>query len=153
MKRFLILFLTIILTNCSNDVQFNTPAVQADKNYKLWRANYFDAVVDDAGVLILKSGNILETLTMTLPSLKETTYNLSDKSAAVITFVDEENITYSTRNSPTIEDQNFPEIGTIKITKIDGNTFSGDFRFVAFTADGKNAVGFNNGIIYQVPFR
>ena len=152
-KVALILIAILTLSGCANEVEFNSPALQGNKNYLLWRATYYDAVVAENGRLIIYAGNDYEKMTFTLPSLQEGTYRLSDKSVSKIDFVDVDMIAYSTRNTPDPEGNLYPEIGSVTITKIEGNTITGDFRFIAFTEDGMNSVGFNDGIIYKVPVR
>ena len=44
----------------------------------------------------------------------------------------------------------YPEIGEIVITESTPGTLSGTFRFNAFTSDGLNSVGFNEGVFYRV---
>ncbi len=141
------------LSGCSNDLQFNSPALQGNKNYKLWRAKYYDAVLAENGSFTIMSGDNIEKLSITLTALQEGTYSLSDTSGSEIEFVDSENVRYSTRNSPAAKGKVDPQIGTLTITKIENNTLTGSFVFIAFTADGMNSVGFNDGVMYRIPFR
>lgn len=152
-KIVFLLIVLITLTSCGNDVQFNSPALQANKNYELWRASYYDAVLADSGKLTISAGNNKEKMTFVLSTLQQGTYSLSDMSLSKIDFVDFENVSYSTSNTPNPESYAYPEIGKITITKIDGNTITGTFRFIAFTADGMNSVGFNEGIFHELPVR
>lgn len=154
MNKFILILIAIVtLSGCDDEVKFNSPALQGNKNYKLWRASYFDAVLAENGRLTIKAGDNLEKLTFMLSSLQEGTYSLSDESVSKIDFIDLENVTYSTSNTPDAEGNLSPEIGEVTIAEIDGNTITGSFRFIAFTEDGKNSVGFNEGIFYKVPVR
>ena len=154
MKKVVLLLIGILtLCGCANEVEFNSPALQGNKNHQLWRATYYDAMVSENGRLIIYGGNDYEKMTITLPSLKVGTYRLSDKSVSKIDFVDVDLISYSTSNTQDSEGTLYPEIGSVNITKIEDNTITGDFRFIVFTEDGMNSVRFNDGIIYKVPVR
>ena len=154
MKKIALLLITLVtLSSCGDDVQFNSPALQGNKNYQLWRASYFDAMLSEGGSLTIQAGNNNETMTFMLSSLQEGTYTLSDMSVSKIDFVDFENISYSTSNTPDPEGNLYPEIGQVVISSIENNTITGSFRFIAFTEDGMNSVGFNEGIFYKVPVR
>src|SRR5690606_16398245 len=139
----LLLIAAAFLVGCSDKVEFNTHALQATKNYKLWRARYFDATISENGKFVINAGDNIVKLTITMPSLKIGTYELSDKSAAVVTFVDADNRSYSTSNAPGETSPSYPEIGNINITEIDGNNISGDFRFFVFAKDQDSVIGFN----------
>ncbi|MBO3099137.1 DUF6252 family protein [Gelidibacter pelagius] len=153
--RKIVLFLITISTlyGCGDEVQFNTPALQGNKNYQLWRATYFDAVLGENGKLTINAGNKLEKMNFVLSSLQQGTYSLSEMSDSKINFLDLENISYSTINPQNPEGNFDMENGQVIITEFDGNTITGTFRFIAFSADGLDSVGFNEGIFYKVPVR
>lgn len=152
MKK-IILLLIVLATfyDCSDEVQFNTPALQAHKNYKLWRALYFDAVVNENNQLTINAGNNIEKMIITLSSLEEGTYNLSGRSESRIDFRDADNVLYSTRNIP--ESSLYPEHGKVTIKKLADHTITGDFNFIVYAEDGLSSIGFNEGVIYKVPVR
>lgn len=153
--RKVVLLLIVIMTlyGCSDEVQFNTPALQGNKNYQLWRATYFDAVLAGNGRLTINAGNKIEKLNFMLPSLHEGTYSLSEMSESKVDFLDHENISYSTINPHNPEGNLELEIGQVIISEFDGNTITGTFRFMAYSADGLHFVGFNDGVFYKVPVR
>ena len=154
MKKIALLIIAIAtLSGCADDVQFNSPALQGNKNYKLWRASYFDAVLAENGILTIKAGDNIEKMTIMLESLQEGTYSLSDRSISKIDFIDLENVKYTTSNSPDPVGNSYTENGKVIITKIEDNTITGSFSFIAFTSDGMKSVGFNEGVIYKVPVR
>lgn len=154
MKRIVLLLMTfMILYGCSDEVAFNSPAVQGNKNYQLWRATYFDAVLAEDGRLIISAGGKIEELTFKLSSLQEGTYSLSETSDSRIDFLDADHISYSTIYLPTSERHPYPETGQVIITEYDGKTITGNFSFIAFSADGEHSVGFNEGVLYKVPMR
>ncbi|MCK0115006.1 DUF6252 family protein [Gelidibacter sp. F63206] len=154
MRKFVLLLIAIMtLFGCGNEVQFNTPALQANKNYQLWRATYYDAVLSENGGLTINAGNKIEKLNFMLPSLQERTYSLTLMSESKVVFIDHENRSYSTANPQNPESHNDSEIGQVIITEFDGNTITGTFRFMAYSADGLHSVGFNEGVFYKIPVR
>lgn len=154
MRKILCLIITITaFFGCGDEVQFNTPALQGNKNYQLWSATYFDAVLTENGILTINAGDKFEKMTFNLSSLQEGTYVLSEISDSRIDFLDLENISYSTINPPSQEGALYPEIGQVVITEFDGKTITGTFRFIAFSSDGLHSVGFNQGVLYKVPVR
>ncbi|MGJ8591894.1 MAG: DUF6252 family protein [Aquaticitalea sp.] len=155
MKKIALLVLTLVtLLGCSDDVQFNTPGFQGNKNYSLWRATYFSATVDntaDAGTLTIVAGNNSEEMTLMLPSANIRTFLLTDTSFSKADFTDFEDINYSTSNPPDPDVSLYPEIGEVVITESTPQYISGTFRFIAFTNDGLKSVGFNEGDFYRIP--
>lgn len=153
MKKITLIFLTLLtLWSCSDEVQFNTPGFQGNKNYNLWRATFFNAVVNADGLTII-AGNNSEEMTLRLASaaVSPNPYLLTDTSFARAEFTDFENIDYSTSNPPDPSVSLYPEIGEVFITESTPEYISGDFRFIAFTADGLKSVGFNEGTFYRIP--
>lgn len=154
MQKIIFLLIAVLtLNSCQDDVKFNSPALQANKNYELWRATYFEAVLDDNGKLTITARGRNEEMIFMLSSLQEGTYSLSDMSVSKIDFVDSDKVLYSTSHKPDPETNSYPEIGKFTISKIKGNTITGSFRYIAFTADGINSVGFNEGIFYELPVK
>lgn len=154
MKKIVAILITMAtFYGCSDEVQFNTPALQGNKNYELWRASYYGAVLKENNQLTIKAGDNSEKMTITLSSMEEGAFNLSNKSASSIDFRDADNVLYSTRNITEQENSLSFGNGKVTITKIEDNTISGDFNFLAFTEDGLNSIGFNDGVIYKVPVK
>lgn len=155
MKKFTLIFLTFLtLLSCSDEVQFNTPGFQGNKNYNLWRATFFNAVVNADG-LTITAGNNSEDMTIRLSSFavtgNENPYLLTDTSFSRAEFIDFENIEYSTSNLADPSVSLYPEIGEVYIDESTPEYISGTFRFIAFTADGLKSVGFNEGTFYRIP--
>jgi hypothetical protein len=141
----------LALISCSDEVQFNTPGFQGNKNYNLWRATYYNGTTDENGKLTISAGNNNEAMTFILTSSNTGRYVLSDMSASRANFIDFEEISYSTANTPDPSVTLYPEIGEVIISESTNNTVSGTFRFIAFTADGLQSVGFNEGDFYRIP--
>mgnify|MGYP000601523615 CR=1 FL=1 len=151
MKKIALLFLTLLtIWSCGDEVEFNSPGLSGNKNYNLWRATYFNAFVEGGNLTII-AGNNNERMSFFLPSLNANTYQLSDTSVASVDFVDFEDIEYSTSNSPDPSVSLYPEIGEVRITESSPGYVTGTFRFIAFTEDGLQSVGFNEGDFYRIP--
>lgn len=147
-----LLIAVLTLVSCGDEVEFSTPALQGNKNYELWRAEFFNASIGQNGVLTITGGNNIEDISFVLPSANTGTYLLSDTSAGRADFVDFNGVAYSTANTPDPSVTLYPEIGEVEITESTAGYVTGTFRFIAFTANGLNSVGFNEGIFYRVPF-
>jgi hypothetical protein len=147
-----LLIAVLTLVSCGDEVEFSTPALQGNKNYELWRAEFFNAALDVDGQLTITGGNNIEEISFVLPSANVGTYLLSDTSAGRADFVDFNGVGYSTANTPDPSVTLYPEIGEVEITESVAGYVTGTFRFIAFTADGLQSVGFNEGIFYRVPF-
>ena len=151
MKKSALLFLTLLtLWSCGDDLQFNTPGFSGNKNYNLWRATYYNGAVSN-GKLDITAGNNSEEMTFKLSSASIGTYALTTTSYSKADFRDFENIEYSTSNPPDPSVSLYPEIGEVKITESTPEYVTGTFRFIAFTGDGLNSVGFNEGDFYRIP--
>ena len=144
-------FAILSLLSCSDEVKFNSPGFQGNKNYNLWRATYYNGSIDENGKLTISAGNNSEAMTFVLTSSNTGRYVLSDMSSSRAEFIDFEEINYSTANTPDPSVTLYPEIGEIIIKESTNNTVSGTFRFIAFTANGLFSVGFNEGDFYRVP--
>lgn len=149
-KLALLIVLISILTGCADEVQFNTPGFQGNKNYNLWRATYYSGKVID-NRLIITAGNNSEQMSFTLSSASANTYVLTSSSFSMADFTDFEEIEYSTSNPPDPSVSLYPEIGEVIISESTPNYVSGTFHFIAYTADGLHSVGFNEGDFYRVP--
>ncbi|MCK7589135.1 DUF6252 family protein [Subsaxibacter sp. CAU 1640] len=151
MKKIALLFLTLLtIWSCGDEVEFNTPGFSGNKNYNLWRATYFSAFIQNGNLKII-AGNNNEEMSFYLSSSNANTYVLSDTSASRADFVDFEDIEYSTSNPPDPSVSLYPEIGQVEITESTASYVTGTFRFIAFTDDGLQSVGFNEGDFYRIP--
>ena len=152
MRKMVLLCIALVtILSCADDVQFNSPGFQGNKNYKLWRATSYNGAVDENGVLNITAGNTNEAMMFKVSSANTGTYVLSATSFSRADFTDFEEVDYSTANPPDPSVSLYPEIGQLKITESTATYISGTFRFVAFTSDGLHSVGFNEGIFYRIP--
>ncbi|MCB0382407.1 MAG: hypothetical protein KDD05_03670, partial [Psychroserpens sp.] len=164
MKRLAILLITVLtFVSCGDEVEFNSPSIQGNKNYVLWRAEFFNAAIDANGFLTITGGNNIETLMLKIPSVAVGSYTLGDVESMEARFIGADGAVYSTNFSPTEGSPlytPYPDYGEINLDQILNNTFTGTFRFNAYTEDGLRVVNFsgttendpvNGGIFYRVP--
>lgn len=154
MKKLLLLSLVFLtLFSCGDEVQFNTPAFQGDRENELWRAKAFSATISANGFLTITGTNNFETVNLRLPAVAESTFIVGQVDAIEAEYIDAFGTVFSTNNRPDESVSIYPELGEIIIDEIDfaNRTFTGTFRFLAFDASGLNSIGFTNGIFYKVP--
>lgn len=153
MKNLLLLSLVFLtLFSCGDEVKFNTPAFQGDRENELWRANGFSASISENGFLTITGTSNFETVNLIVPSITETTFVVGQIDAIEAQYTDGFGALFSTNNRPDESVSIYPELGEIVIEEIDftNRTFTGTYRFLAFDASGLNSVGFTNGIFYKV---
>ncbi len=161
MKRLVILLITVLtFASCGDEVEFNSPSIQGNKDYVLWKAEFFNADIDSNGYLTITGGNNVETLKLRIPSAAVGSYNLGDVQSMVATFTTGDGTVFSTNNRPDPSVTLYPEYGKIFLDEIINNTFTGTFRFNAYDETGLRVVNFsgtteedplNGGIFYRVP--
>lgn len=154
MKKLLLVSLVfVILFGCGDDIEFNSPAFQGDRENELWRAKAFSASIAENGFLTIIGINNLETVRLKVPTVTESTFIVGDIDANEAEYTDGFGTVYSTTNNPDEGVSIYPELGEIVIEEINytNATFTGTYRFLAFDASGMNSVGFTNGIFYKVP--
>jgi hypothetical protein len=154
MKKLLLLSLVFLtLFSCGDEVQFNTPAFQGDRENELWRARAFSASIASNGFLTITGTNNFETVNLRLPAVTESTFIVGEIDAIEAEYIDGFGTIFSTNNRPDESVSIYPELGEITIEEIDfiNGTFTGTYRFLAFDVSGLNSVGFTNGIFYKVP--
>lgn len=154
MKKLILLTLVFLtLYSCGDEVEFNTPAFQGDRENALWRARAFSASISTDGALTIIGTNNSEKVTLKVPSVTESTFILGNIEAIEAEYVDGFGTIFSTNNEPDESVSVYPELGEVVIEEIDytNETFTGTYRFLAFDESGLNSVGFTNGLFYKVP--
>lgn len=134
MKKLILLsfvFLTVI--SCGDEVKFSSPAFQGSYNNQLWRAKAFSASIDETGALTITGTNNVETLELILPTATVGDYYLGDVESMEARFTGADGTVYSTNNP---NGTPYPDYGEIRLTEILNNTFTGTFRFNAYSASG-----------------
>lgn len=152
-KLILLTLIAFTVFSCGDEIEFNSPFFQGDREYQLWRADAFSATIDANGFLTITGTNGVETVNLRVPSVVETTFTVGDVDAIEAEYIDGFDVTFSTNNRPDESVSIYPELGEIIIKEIDvvNRTFSGEFRFLAFNDAGMVSVGFNKGVFYKVP--
>lgn len=154
MKNLLSLtFITLLLFGCGDEVEFNSPAVQGNKDGSLWRAEYYAADIDFGGFLV-EGGINLERVQLVTVTDSRGTFPLGGDAPNRALFKDAQGVVYSTANNPDESLSLYPAIGEIIVEDISNTTpktMSGTFWFYAYTADGLNTVNFSQGVFYEVP--
>lgn len=149
-----VLGFALLFSGCSDEVQFNTPAIQGFKDGELWRAIYQAADIDFGG-LVIEGGNNAETLLFVTVDDGRGTYTFGLNSPNEARFKDANGVVYSTKNAPDPSVSVYPSDGQIVIQSFDNNatpkTLTGTFWFNAYTADGLQRINFNEGHVYRVP--
>ncbi len=154
MKKVFVFILAIFsILSCSDEVRFNSPAMQANKQNELWRSNFFAADIDNGG-FIIEGRNAGETIQLITTSDTRGTFNLGLESDNVAIFVDADGTTYSTKNAPDPSIGSYPTSGEIIVEDVDNDdpkNVYGTFWFYAYTTDGLKVINFNKGVFYKVP--
>ncbi len=151
-KQLLILFLFISFISCTDEVKFNNPAFEGQKDNVFWRAVDVKASIGTGGSLTIEAYTRNEVLTLKTTSTNPETYDLgiSDLNKASYVLKEaNETITFSTGF----------EIGEgrIVITEYDAinNTVTGTFKFNAENIYNNPLAGpimnFQYGHFYKVP--
>jgi len=138
---------------CSNDVQFNIPAIQGFKDGEIWKAVYYAADIDFGG-LVIEGGNNVEKLLFVTVDDGRGTYTFGENSPNEARFKDANGEIYSTKNAPDPSLSVYPANGEIVIQSFDNNatpkTLTGTFWFNAYSSDGLKRINFNEGHVYRV---
>lgn len=152
-KLLLITLIALTFYNCGNEVEFNTPAFQGNREGTLWRANSYSASIDANGFLTLTGNRGSEQVNLRVPSVIENTFVVGNVNSMEAEFINSLNVTFTTNNRPDPSVSIYPELGEVKIETIDhaNRTFTGTFRFLGFNASGLNSVSFIEGVFHKVP--
>lgn len=144
MKRFLLLT-TFLLTlfSCSNDMEFNDHVFQVSKNSEFWKASDFSITINEDGFLSIVGALDNEVITLNLTSTEPGIYDLNAGSNNTAWYKDANGLGFTSE---------YQGDGEVVIEKYDPleQTFTGTFRFNAFSRDGAVA-NFVNGVFYRIP--
>ena len=153
MKKIISLFIVLfVLSSCSDDVRFNTKALQGIKDGVLWRSGDCKATIGAGNALTIVAVSKYETVTLKTTSTNVAIYPLgtSDSKKASYAYAKgNEAWSYATG----IDSGE----GQIEITEFDPTnmTVSGKFRFNAKITVSNALVSdnivFQEGIFYKVP--
>lgn len=159
-KIFLILFTTVLITSCEEDIKTNNPSVQGRLENAFWKAISSKAEIFPNNSVVITAQARLQTLILRIPSKNRGIYvlgqNVNRTASFLFEYDDEATLFYET--GVTTEDD-YQGDGQIEITEFDevNNTISGTFRFNAYNVNnnplGGEILNFNQGVFYKVPVR
>lgn len=154
MKKVVVAILVVFsLLNCSDEIRFNSPAMQGNKQGELWQSDFFAADIDNGG-FVIEGRNSGETIQLITTSDSRGTFNLGIDSDNIAIFVDVDGTVYSSKNAPDPSIGLYPTSGEIIVEDIDNDNpknVYGTFWFYAYTSDGLQVINFNKGVFYKVP--
>ena len=153
MKKIIALILvTITFFGCGEELEFNTPSFQGEKDGNLWEAVTFRANFNNVGVLTIVGSDNFETITLEVNSPALGEHDVTDPvtSASLIDF---EGVVYSSNNFPDPSVQVYPASGIIDLKElsIEEGYVSGEFYFNAFNNSGLTSINVNKGFFHRVP--
>ena len=151
-KYFLYLFLFFSLISCEEEVKFNNPSFEGQKDNVFWRAIDYKGFITSNGSLIVEGYTRNEKLTLKTTSKTAQTYTLGTGDANTATYV----LTNS-NGAITFGTGTGIGEGRIIIEEYDevNNTVSGTFKFNAENRDNNSLAGpilnFQYGRFYKIP--
>lgn len=142
MQKFIILFLLAYVSfSCSDEIESNSPSVQGEVDGVFFKANTSSAVLNPNNSLTIKGTTAFEEVTLKVANMQEGTYTLGENTQNEATFTNNDQVLFTTGSTG---------FGEINITKVEGNTVSGEFFFDAYSATG-DTLNFNKGYFFFVP--
>ena len=150
MKKFTsYIFLLFVIISCQEEVKFNNPSFQGQKDDVFWRAIDSKATIS-GGSLTIEGFTSTEKVTLKTTSTNPGTYTLGTGIENTATYVLTDangSITFSTGNGK--------GNGEIIIEKYENNTITGTFKFNAVNVNNippdKPTINFHYGHFYKVP--
>ena len=153
MKKYIVLVSILALFyGCSNTIEFNNPAFQANKEGQTWKAHSFAGDIDFGG-FIFQGNSGTEIVQLITTNDTRGVFNLGGNSISRAIFKDAEGTVYSTANNPDPSVSLYPVEGHIEVEDIDHadpKHVIGNFSFTAWSADGLKSVNFIDGVFYNV---
>lgn len=145
MKKIISLFILVAaFASCGEDIKFNNPAFQANKNGNIWKANDMRAFADAGGLTIIGAVGT-EIVTLHTSSANPGTYTLGVNNVNSATFQSVEGAGTLFATGAGVGS------GKIVITpnQTDG-TITGKFEFTAEDENGEEVI-FTAGDFYKIP--
>ena len=151
-KQLLYLFLVITFISCSDNVKFNNPAFEGQKDNVFWRAVNAKASISARGSLTIEAYTKNEVLTLKTNAITAQTYPLGTSTSKIATYV-----LTSPNGATTFSTGIGIGNGEIVIEEYDAinNTVTGTFKFNAVNSEISSSVGailnFQHGRFYKTP--
>ena len=153
MKKIIALILvTFTFFGCGEDLEFNTPSFQGEKDGNLWEAVTFRANVNSAGELTIVGSNNFETISLRVNSSALGIHDVTESSSAG-SLLDIDDVLYSSNNFPDPSVSLYPAAGQIDLKEVstEAGYVSGEFYFNAYNSSGLTSVNINKGFFHRVP--
>ncbi|WP_290698635.1 DUF6252 family protein [Lacinutrix sp.] len=153
MKKIIALILVAFtFLGCGENIEFNTPTFQGNKDGNLWKANSFRANVNGLGVLTIVGSDNFETVTLQVNNTDLIVHDITE-TASSGSLLDFDGVLFSSNNFPDPSVQVFPASGMIDLLEvnIEEGYVSGEFFFNAFNSSGLSSVNINKGVFHRVP--
>ncbi|MFA9192148.1 DUF6252 family protein [Flavobacterium sp. FZUC8N2.13] len=153
-KLFLFLIALFSLFSCEEDVRFNNPSFQANKDNVFWRAIQSTATVNPGGTLIIEAYTATEIVTLKTSSVTSGTYFIGTTPMNTATYVFTDPLT---KESLTFSSGFGVGNGEIVITEYNQieKTISGTFKFnienIFNDPLAEATLNFQHGFFYKIP--
>jgi len=153
MKKIIVLILvTFTLFSCGEEIEFNTPSFQAEKDGNIWEAVTYRANINSLGVLTITASDNFEIITLEVNSASIGLFDVAETTSSGSLF-DINEVLFSSNNFPDPTIQLYPASGVIELLEVDleKGYVSGEFYFNAFNTSGLSSVNVNKGFFHRVP--
>ena len=142
MKKILLFLVAVATLVACEDIQDNSPALQAEINNVLFKSLGSAATINGDTTITIQASNQDETLTLYLNRVSDGTFELGTGNGSFAAFEDFSGNTYSTLSGGE---------GVVTISSLDpGNSISGTFRFQAVLPD-LDTLFAQRGVFFEVP--
>jgi len=134
------------MASCSQEIEDNTPALQAVKNDSLlFKAIDSRAFYNDQGNLIIQGTTDIEKLSFNISTLNQSVFSFGGDVSTVniAAYEDVDGRVFST-SSPNSS-------GEFRLRVNSDNTVTARFNFTAFRPGNRDTVTFSRGVLYRVP--
>ena len=140
-------------SSCEEDVQFNTPAVQALKDNELWKATEYKAIIV-GGALTIEATNGFETVVLkTVSSTPGMSFQLGVNESNKATYsLEADGLSYNYQTGTDMGNGLIEISDNPNETDITKGYITGTFRFNA-ADESDELVNFQNGFFYKVPIQ
>ncbi len=145
--------LLMAFSSCEEDVQFNTPAVQALKDNELWKATEYKAIIV-GGALTIEATNGFETVVLkTVSSTPGMSFQLGVNESNKATYsLEADGLSYNYQTGTDMGNGLIEISDNPNETDITKGYITGTFRFNA-ADESDELVNFQNGFFYKVPIQ
>ncbi len=132
--------ISILLFSCTNDIETNTPALQASTDGVLFRTSIRKAILNDDGTLVISGNSDSESISFTTGSTSLGKHKMDNTTSKM-------NFQASGEN---YKNDGFSD-GEVIITDISNNTVSGTFFLRDLKDDNGRKKSFHQGWFYKIP--